>query len=64
MKISENLLAYINDADFHTKLRNVEYSTDLRAIVTLDYMIKRHELENEKAACAPTQTAKKMNSLY
>lgn len=57
MKISSCLLDYVVDADEHTKTVNIEYSTDLRSIVTVGYMMRRHELENEKAACEKSQTA-------
>ena len=57
MKISSCLIDYVVDADLHTLLHGVEYSTDLREIVTVGYMMRRHELENEKAACEKSQTA-------
>lgn len=38
MCISKEILAFISDGDFHTVLDNVEYSTNLRAIVTVGYM--------------------------
>jgi hypothetical protein len=38
--ISEELLPYIGDGDLHTKLDNIEYSTSLREVVTVEYMLK------------------------
>lgn len=46
MKISNELLDYVADADFHTKLKGVEYSTDLRGIVTVGYMVDRKKSTN------------------
>lgn len=43
MKISKELLDYVADADNHTILVDVPYSTSLREIVTIDYMIKSYE---------------------
>ncbi|WP_285842856.1 hypothetical protein [Metabacillus litoralis] len=40
MAVSKELLNYIADADLHTKLEGVEHSTDLRAIVTVGYMLE------------------------
>ncbi|MFD2704053.1 hypothetical protein [Salibacterium lacus] len=42
MKISDELLDYVADADMHTKMKNVPYSTDLRSVVTVDYLLERH----------------------
>ncbi|MCR1835008.1 hypothetical protein NSA56_11435 [Oceanobacillus caeni] len=43
--ISKELLDYVSDGDLHTKLSNVDYSTNLREIVTVsqmeDYMIRK-----------------------
>jgi hypothetical protein len=39
MQISTELLDYVSDGDLHTKLDGVEYSTNLREIVTVGYMI-------------------------
>ncbi|WP_286676656.1 hypothetical protein [Cytobacillus solani] len=36
--ISKDILSYVADGDAHTKLENVEYSTNLREIVTVGYM--------------------------
>ena len=41
--VSKELLDYVADGDLHTKLGNVEYSTDLREIVTVGQMIKHAE---------------------
>lgn len=38
--ISKELLDYVSDGDLHTKLNEVEYSTNLREIVTVGQMIK------------------------
>lgn len=57
MKISSCLIDYVVDADEHTKLANVDYSTDLRTIVPIGYMVQRYQQENEKAACEKSQTA-------
>ncbi|WP_363549618.1 hypothetical protein [Caldifermentibacillus hisashii] len=39
MSLSNSLADYIFDGDLSTKLENVEYSTNLRDIVTVGYMI-------------------------
>ena len=39
MSLSNSLKDYIFDGDLSTKLENVEYSTNLRDIVTVGYMI-------------------------
>jgi hypothetical protein len=39
LKISKELLDYVADGDRHTKLISVDYSTSLREIVTVGYMI-------------------------
>ncbi|MEC1785768.1 hypothetical protein [Schinkia azotoformans] len=40
---SKELLDYVADADHHTILADVPYSTSLREIVTIDYMMKSYE---------------------
>jgi hypothetical protein len=40
MAISKELLPYVADGDAHTKLDSIEYSTSLREIVTVGYMIE------------------------
>jgi hypothetical protein len=40
MRISKEILAYVADGDFHTVLNNVEYSTNLREVVTVGYMVE------------------------
>lgn len=40
MPISKELLNYVADGDYHTVLENVEYSTNLREIITVEHMIK------------------------
>lgn len=57
MKISNCLIDYVANADEHTKLSSVEYSTDLRSIVPIGYMVQRYQQEKENAESAPTQTA-------
>jgi Asp-tRNA(Asn)/Glu-tRNA(Gln) amidotransferase B subunit len=42
LKISKELLEYVTDADLSTKLEGVEYSTNLREIVTVGYMMEHH----------------------
>jgi hypothetical protein len=37
--ISKELMDYVADGDFHTKVDGVEYSTNLREIVTVGYMV-------------------------
>ncbi|MEW4223999.1 hypothetical protein [Rossellomorea marisflavi] len=37
--ISTLLTEYLADGDFHTKIEGVEYSTDIREIVTVEYML-------------------------
>lgn len=39
MLISRELLDYVLDGDLHIKLLSVEYSTNLREIVTVGYML-------------------------
>lgn len=45
MEISKDLLPYVADGDFHTKLDSVEFSTNLRSIVTIGYMVDEYEPE-------------------
>jgi hypothetical protein len=40
MAISKEIISYINDGDYHTVLEGVEYSTNLREIVTVGYMME------------------------
>lgn len=40
MEISKELLSYVVDGDLHIKLESVAYSTDLREIVTVGYMVE------------------------
>jgi len=47
MKITIELLKHINDGDFHTKISNVEYSTNLREIVTIGYMLEHSQSLHE-----------------
>jgi hypothetical protein len=47
MQISKELLKYIADADLHIKLESVDYSTSLREIVTVGYMIEQGGKVNE-----------------
>ncbi|MFD2046044.1 hypothetical protein ACFSTA_12360 [Ornithinibacillus salinisoli] len=41
--ISNEIFDYVADGDLHTKLDSVEYSTNLREIVTVGQMIERAE---------------------
>jgi hypothetical protein len=44
LTISKEILSYVADGDTHIKLDNVEYSTDLREIITIGYMLEHpHE---------------------
>jgi hypothetical protein len=43
MRISKELLNYVVDGDLHTKLDVVEFSTNLREIVTIGYMLEQQE---------------------
>jgi hypothetical protein len=43
MAISKELLNYVADGDFHLKLKDVEYSTPLREIVTVGCMLEQME---------------------
>ncbi len=45
---SNELLDYVADGDLHAKLSTVEYSTDLREIVTVEQMIKHGERSEPK----------------
>jgi len=48
-KISDFLADYVVDGDLHTQLASVEYSTDLRRIVTIGYMLDHFEKEKAVA---------------
>ena len=43
-KISKDLLDYVVDGDLQTVLNSVEYSTSLREIVTIAYMIEQGKM--------------------
>jgi hypothetical protein len=45
MHISRDLLNYVVDGDLHTKLNMVDYSTNLREVVTIGYMIDHQSAE-------------------
>lgn len=45
LEICKVLLNYVADADLHTKLSSVDYSTNVREIVTVGYMIENFEVE-------------------
>jgi hypothetical protein len=47
LQISKELLIRVMDADLHTKLVSVEYSTSLREIVTIGYMMEQGGKVNE-----------------
>ena len=53
MKISNELINYVTDADLHTTMEGINFSTNLREIVTIGYMID----EYEKAQTAVTVSA-------
>jgi hypothetical protein len=40
MKFSKELIDYVADGDLQTKLVSVDYSTSLREVVTIGYMIE------------------------
>lgn len=42
MAISKCLVDYVSDGDFSTKLSNVEYSTNLREILTVGDMQQQY----------------------
>lgn len=48
MSLSANLAEYVSDGDLSTKLENVEYSTNLREIVTVGYMIEHFKGSDEQ----------------
>jgi hypothetical protein len=37
--ISKELMDYVADGDFHIKIDDVKYSTNLREIITVGYML-------------------------
>jgi hypothetical protein len=41
MKISKELLDNVADGDLHTRLIAVEYSTSLREVITVGYMMEQ-----------------------
>lgn len=41
--MTQSLLQYISDGDLSTKLESIEHSTNLRSIVTVEYMMERYE---------------------
>lgn len=43
LPISNELLEHVVDGDLHTKLDSVEYSTNLREIVTVGHMVSHME---------------------
>ncbi|MGD7021750.1 hypothetical protein ACQCVK_04105 [Rossellomorea vietnamensis] len=40
MAISKELINYVADGDMHTKMDGVEHSTNLREIVSVEYMME------------------------
>ena len=44
LEICKVLLNYVADADLHTKLSSVDYSTNVREIVTVGYMIDNFKM--------------------
>lgn len=55
-KINKELLDYVVDGDLHTTLSNVDYSTDLRNIVTVGQMIKHADIANMIWRCGRNDT--------
>lgn len=47
MPVSKELLSYVADGDEHARLSSVEYSTNLREIVTVGQMIAYHESKED-----------------
>lgn len=45
MKFSTILLGHVSDGDLHTKLKDVEYSTNLREIITVGDMLRAENLK-------------------
>ncbi|WP_342515440.1 hypothetical protein [Sutcliffiella sp. FSL R7-0096] len=45
MQISKELLNYVADGDAHIKLESVKHSTNLREIVTVEYMVNHYNPE-------------------
>jgi hypothetical protein len=43
MTISKDLLIYVGDGDYHTILDDIEFSTNLREIVTIGYMLEHQQ---------------------
>ena len=41
--MTQSLLQYISDGDLSTKLESIEYSTNLRSIVTIGYLQEHYE---------------------
>jgi hypothetical protein len=41
--VSKEILANVADGDLHTKLEGIEYSTSLREIVTVGYMVEHYD---------------------
>jgi hypothetical protein len=41
--ISKALLSHVSDGDLHIKMDGVDYSTNLREIVTVEYMVEQYE---------------------
>jgi hypothetical protein len=44
MLISKEVLSYLSDGDLYTKYEAIEYSTNLRDVVTVGYMME-HPLD-------------------
>jgi hypothetical protein len=53
MEISKELLNHVADGDLHIQLDGVEYSTGLREIITVGYMLE----QMKKAESAGTLSA-------
>ncbi|WP_256815594.1 hypothetical protein [Cytobacillus sp. Bac17] len=37
--MSKEVMSHVSDGDWHTKLENIKYSTSLREIVTVQFML-------------------------
>lgn len=45
LAISKALLAHVSDGDLHTTMNGIQYSTNLREIVTIGYMLEQYHLK-------------------
>lgn len=47
MQYSHLLLAHVSDGDLHTTMNGVEFSTNLREVITVGYMVEQYEQSPE-----------------